>query len=379
MAVEPQKFFIGVIDLFSILLPGAVLTYLFQDQAGTLILGEKYSRLQGTEGWVVFLFSSYLLGHFLFFIGSWMDDYVYDPTRKATDKEQIFRLLTGRSLSPWFVRGLANFCFKKQPNAAVDRVVEIKEDYLKRIKSPKSVNAFQWSKAMLTGAHPEAIAAVNRFEADSKFFRSFIPVMIVLLIKAGIACRIWLALAATTAMVLAFLRYMEQRFKTTQQAYWHILTLEAAKASSPTNLDSPSPSNTTQSPKPPTHAGGVVFRKSGGNTKYLLVQAKNDAKDWVLPKGHIEAGESMERCAIREVKEETGVWARIKREITDSKYTVKDEVVVRFFLMEQVGKGEQNDELRETKWVTLNDAINQWSVHAEIRGALELAEKNIPT
>lgn len=41
----------------------------------------------------------------------------------------------------------------------------------------------------------------------------------------------------------------------------------------------------------------------------VLVRAKNHAfpNDWVLPKGHIEPGESAAQAAEREAKEETGV------------------------------------------------------------------------
>jgi serine/threonine protein kinase len=56
-------------------------------------LGDGYHTFGGAEGWTVFLFSSYLLGHFLFLIGSLLDDYVYDPIRYRTDREQVARLL----------------------------------------------------------------------------------------------------------------------------------------------------------------------------------------------------------------------------------------------------------------------------------------------
>ena len=39
-----------------------------------------------------------------------------------------------------------------------------------------------------------------------------------------------LVLALTILLLLAFWRYMEQRFKATQQAYWFLLTLEANQA-----------------------------------------------------------------------------------------------------------------------------------------------------
>jgi len=66
MNFEPQKFFVGLIDFFSTLLPGAVLTLLAKDWWGPLFQGNAYSGLKGAGGWVVFLFASYLLGHFDF-------------------------------------------------------------------------------------------------------------------------------------------------------------------------------------------------------------------------------------------------------------------------------------------------------------------------
>ena len=46
----------------------------------------------------------------------------------------------------------------------------------------------------------------------------------------------------------------------------------------------------------PTHAGGVVIRREGVNIQYLVVQTKKEPREWVLPKGHIEGGESMEQA-----------------------------------------------------------------------------------
>ena len=52
-------------------------------------------------------------------------------------------------------------------------------------------------------------------------------------------------------------------------------------------------------------AGGIVYYKD----KILMLRKKNG--DWVLPKGRIEDGETLEETAIREVKEETNVDAII--------------------------------------------------------------------
>jgi ADP-ribose pyrophosphatase YjhB (NUDIX family) len=52
-------------------------------------------------------------------------------------------------------------------------------------------------------------------------------------------------------------------------------------------------------------SGGVVFRRTGGETHFLLI--RDPYENWGLPKGHIEGDESPEDAALREVTEETGL------------------------------------------------------------------------
>lgn len=55
-----------------------------------------------------------------------------------------------------------------------------------------------------------------------------------------------------------------------------------------------------------TSAGGVVVCKNG--TRILVgLTRENDYPDFVLPKGHLEKGESAEEAAIREIQEEAGL------------------------------------------------------------------------
>ncbi len=91
MSFNPQNFFIGLMDFFSILLPGALLTWLLMDEVGPAVLGDRYAKLEGTQAWAAFLFASYLLGHLVFLLGSWLDG-IYDWLRDRTLNWQITAL-----------------------------------------------------------------------------------------------------------------------------------------------------------------------------------------------------------------------------------------------------------------------------------------------
>ena len=53
-------------------------------------------------------------------------------------------------------------------------------------------------------------------------------------------------------------------------------------------------------------AGGVLLRRAGRRRLEVAAVHRPGRDDWTLPKGKLEAGETLEQCAVREVHEETG-------------------------------------------------------------------------
>ncbi len=68
-----------------------------------------------------------------------------------------------------------------------------------------------------------------------------------------------------------------------------------------------------------TSCGGVVIFR--GKILLLYKNYKKRYDGWVLPKGTVEEGEEFKDTALREVKEETGVQAKIVKYIGKSSYS----------------------------------------------------------
>jgi len=66
-------------------------------------------------------------------------------------------------------------------------------------------------------------------------------------------------------------------------------------------------------------AGGFVTAAFEDGPKLLLIKNIFDGR-WAVPKGHVDPGETSEQAAVREVKEETGLDAAIRRPLGKNTY-----------------------------------------------------------
>ncbi len=122
-------------------------------------------------------------------------------------------------------------------------------------------------------------------------------------------------------------------------------------------------------------AGGVVFRRRGSLVEVALISVGDESR-WQLPKGIVDAGETLEAAALREVREETGLSAEIVAplEVIDYWYfskgaepRVRFHKQVHFFLMryESGDVSEHDAEVNEARWVEIAEAARALTFKSE--------------
>src|SRR3954467_14112892 len=110
-------------------------------------------------------------------------------------------------------------------------------------------------------------------------------------------------------------------------------------------------------------AGGVVVSEGECIVIVPTRRAADGSKVLALPKGHPDGRESAADAALREVREETGVEARLVEKLGDVRYWYmrggrRIAKVVSFFLLDYVS-GELDDhdhEVEHAEWIALEDA-----------------------
>src|SRR5579872_3364053 len=115
-------------------------------------------------------------------------------------------------------------------------------------------------------------------------------------------------------------------------------------------------------------AGGVLVRRLRGRWVFAAIRPAGRPRGlWALPKGQIDAGESAEAAALREVAEETGARGSSLGKLGDVRYWFNWEgerifKVVSFFLVRhEAGRlgdlaAEFRHEVADVRWLPLDDA-----------------------
>jgi len=119
-------------------------------------------------------------------------------------------------------------------------------------------------------------------------------------------------------------------------------------------------------------AGGVVVR--GGEVVVIVPtrRAADGSKVLCLPKGHLDPGESPQRAATREVREETGLSAELVKDLGEVRYWYRRDgrsvpKSVAFFLFRYLSgdTADHDDEVEEVRWMDLREAPDALSYEGE--------------
>ena len=108
-------------------------------------------------------------------------------------------------------------------------------------------------------------------------------------------------------------------------------------------------------------AGGLVWR-AGAPGRQFLVVARPHRGDWSLPKGKLEAGETLEQCALREVLEETGLTCELGARLPAQHYVDQRgrSKQVTYWTMTVVdGAFTPNAEVDQVVWLAADDAARR--------------------
>lgn len=207
--MKPGDFLIGVLDFFAILLPGSIATWLVtryvpQDELfRSLAFGPGKTEPDSVTVWTAFLLASYVLGHFVFFAGSRPLDKAYDRWRRRTKPLESDKTY------------LAADALRKRLTPSL---------------SDSQFTTFKWAKSYIQVNAQHARTEIDRFEADSKFFRSLVVISLAVAVhfmfteRAPVMALLCVALSAA-----AYWRFKDQRWKMTELSYGTAVILAATK------------------------------------------------------------------------------------------------------------------------------------------------------
>lgn len=200
-----DKLKLGILDLLTILVPGGFLLIFIRPylQGYIEIIAGSFPTLSTKDPvlYAGFIAIAYILGCFIYFIASYLDDWIY---------ENVSRVY-------WHNPALTAY------------IIALKTE-VTGIPGRKVINAFKWSCGWLLKHHQPMYDEVERVMAESKFFRSMVLVSVI----AGciiLGSHPLLTIPLFILSLFSLVRYLTQRKKSISMAYEYIIIAHERKFS----------------------------------------------------------------------------------------------------------------------------------------------------
>ena len=195
MSLSPKEFGFEIGSFLALFFPGAILLFvIFYNYEDTIIFqeGKEYSR---TISWFLIFVTSYFLGHFVNWIGTFLDwtyDRLYKPIKKR--KSSI---------------GKIKRTAQRIKSEILNEYGELAEDD----------HTFLYARKYITIKNSNLDKILNRIDAESKFFRSLISVFLISFLVFLLNFKIIISLLSVLFLILSFGRYWSLRWKHTRETY----------------------------------------------------------------------------------------------------------------------------------------------------------------
>jgi hypothetical protein len=154
-------------EFFSIFLPGFIVAFLFKNEILLVFPAETVSdKANSVSGVAYYFIASYIIGHFVYGTSGFILE-ALRPFRtyfaKRWEVDKALKIMHDRLLS-----------------------IEGKEKSSQEKKTHKKEILWlqKWADSVIQIKHPELIITIRQYEADAKFFRSFVVVSLIGLVHS---------------------------------------------------------------------------------------------------------------------------------------------------------------------------------------------------
>jgi hypothetical protein len=247
---KPGDFFLGVVDFLAVLVPGAALVFAVTPYAELIFgPGRLFPPITDTAiRWTAFVVVAYVAGHLIASVASSLLDPFYDRTyrnlRRLTSKDSKSGLFL-RLLAPWKRLGAAwKLTDKDASDPLLSAARELRRKQLGELalgahsKGLGESNMLMWAQSNVTLRSSAAATEIERYQANSKFFRSMTVVLFLLTVLTVLGeTPSWRvggrALLLVIVLILFCYRFMQLRWEATKRTYEYFLLLPLTKEALP--------------------------------------------------------------------------------------------------------------------------------------------------